>query len=117
MDEKARRTYDRLQQVRYNSPGSFSSVLSTFFLQAKKAALLRNDQLDSKRRKLKSDLEARERNIGVFVDAKQQFANAEEQFKAEIDRLRKEGSRLVEEEQRLMREQIHKNNPVSTNGE
>lgn len=89
-DEKARRTYDQYQQ-------------------AKRAAQLRNDQLDIKRRKLKSDLEARERNIGVTVDAnKAQFANVEEQLKAEIDRLRKEGSRLVEEEQRLMREQIQK---------
>lgn len=97
-DEKARRTYDRFQQ-------------------AKKAAQLRNDHLDSKRRKLKSDLEARERNIGVYVDEKKQFANVEEQLKVEVERLRKEGSRLLEEEQRLMREQIHKNSAVPTNGE
>lgn len=88
-DEKARSTYDKYQQ-------------------AKKAAQLRNDQLDIKRRKLKSELEARERNIGVRVDVQTPtFANVEQELKAEIDRLRKEGSRLLEEEQRLMREQIH----------
>lgn len=65
--------------------------------------------MDIKRRKLKSDLEARERNIGVNVDSSNsQFANVEEQLKAEIDRLRKEGSHLLEEEQRVMREQIHR---------
>lgn len=98
-DEKARSTYDKYQQ-------------------AKKAARLRNDQLDIKRRKLKDDLEARERNIGVRVEtsSSQSFANAEQQLKAEMDRLRKEGSRLLEEEQRLMREQIHKTNVASTNG-
>lgn len=93
-DEKARSTYDKYQQ-------------------AKKAAALRNDQLDIKRRKLKNDLEARERNIGVKVESSTKsasFANVEEQMKAEIDRLRKEGSRLVEEEQRLMREQIYRAN-------
>lgn len=89
-DEKGRSIYDRYQQ-------------------AKKAAQLRNDQLDIKRRKLKSDLEARERNIGVKVEStKDPFVNVEEQLKAEIDRLRKEGSKLLEEEQRMMREQIQK---------
>lgn len=94
-DEKARSTYDKFQQ-------------------AKKAAQLRNDQLDIKRRKLKADLEARERGVNVKVETTTtSFANAEEQLKTEIDRLRKEGSRLLEEEQRLMREQIHKNSSAA----
>lgn len=95
-DEKARSTYDKYQQ-------------------AKRAAQLRNDQLDIKRRKLKQDLEARERNVGVKDD--KQFANAGEALSAEIDRLRKEGSRLLEEEQRLMRDHISKGTSIVTESE
>lgn len=99
-DEKARSTYDKYQQ-------------------AKKAAQLRNDQLDLKRRKLKSDLEARERGVYIPTEdiSNQSFGNVEEQLKAEIDRLRKEGSRLLEEEQRLMKEQLKQTTtaiPVAT---
>ena len=63
-------------------------------LKARKANELRNRQLDAKRRKLKDDLEAREREAAdsafATVVAKK---TEEERLAAEIERLRKEGSR------------------------
>lgn len=85
-DEKARSVYDKYQQ-------------------AKRATQIRNNQLDAKRRKLKDDLEERERQATYNVVEKK-FVNVEDQLKAEVDRLRKEGSKLLEEEQRYLREQI-----------
>uniref|UniRef100_A0A336MZA4 CSON008137 protein n=1 Tax=Culicoides sonorensis TaxID=179676 RepID=A0A336MZA4_CULSO len=103
LDTTARSAYDRM-------------------LNAKKAAELRNKQLDTKRQKLKSDLEERERQAQVNVLKKgtyhTQNKTPEEIFKEEFDRLRKEGSRLVEEEQELMRQQLrqeilkHESTPI-----
>lgn len=91
LDTTARTAYDRL-------------------LNAKKAAELRNKQLDSKRQKLKSNLEERERQAQSNLLKKgtyhTQTKTPEELFKEEFDRLRKEGSRLVEEEQEMMRQQL-----------
>ncbi|KAL4715723.1 hypothetical protein ACJJTC_006302 [Scirpophaga incertulas] len=75
-------------------------------LRAKEAAKLRHQQLDSKRQKLKEDLERREREAslgqgGVNLTDEQKLA-------AEIERLRKEGSRLLQEEQRKLKEEIQK---------
>ncbi|CAD7092102.1 unnamed protein product [Hermetia illucens] len=80
-------------------------------LNAKKAAELRNKQLDSKRQKLKAELEQREREANSkLVKGPSKSYNVqktpEEQLKDEIERLRKEGSRLLEEEQELMRQQL-----------
>ncbi len=74
-------------------------------LKARKANALRNKQLDSKRKKLKDDLESRERNAAASAafDAKWKAKTEEERLKDEIDRLQKEGSRLIEEEQESMR--------------
>ena len=73
-------------------------------LKARKANELRNRQLDAKRRKLKDDLEAREREAAdsafATVVAKK---TEEERLAAEIERLRKEGSRQLEEEQEAMK--------------
>lgn len=76
---------------------------------AKKAAQLRNLQLDSKRQKLKADLEQRERYAETtFYNTTSYSTNKtdEEKLQAEIERLRMEGSRLLEEEHRIMREQL-----------
>lgn len=92
-DESARAAYDRV-------------------LNAKKAAALRHQELDSKRRKLIEDLERREKEASEQAKAKRtgystsQSKTPEEQLKAEMDRLRKEGSRLLEEEQELMRQKL-----------
>ncbi|XP_062561069.1 dnaJ homolog subfamily C member 17 [Armigeres subalbatus] len=88
IDSSARSAYDKL-------------------LNAKKAAQLRTQQLDSKRQKLKEDLEERERKAretakGVFKVQK----TPEELFQEEFERLRKEGSKLLEEEQEFMRQQL-----------
>uniref|UniRef100_A0A182MG93 DnaJ homolog subfamily C member 17 n=1 Tax=Anopheles culicifacies TaxID=139723 RepID=A0A182MG93_9DIPT len=90
MDVSARAAYDRL-------------------LNAKKAAQLRTKQLDSKRQKLKADLEERERQAKEAATGGYKTASnktPEELFQEEFERLRKEGSKLIQEEQELMRQQL-----------
>jgi DnaJ family protein C protein 17 len=95
-DKNAREAYDRT-------------------LKAKELAKERTRVLDSKRRKLKEDLERREQaakesastarsNAAVFEDT----VTDEERLQKEIDRLKKEGSRALREEQELIRQQILK---------
>uniref|UniRef100_A0A1B6INP3 DnaJ homolog subfamily C member 17 n=1 Tax=Homalodisca liturata TaxID=320908 RepID=A0A1B6INP3_9HEMI len=86
IDESARAAYDKV-------------------INAKKAAALRNKELDSKRKKLKEDLEAKERQAQTEEIREK---SAEEKFKAEIDRLRKEGSKQLEEEIEFVRSQIQR---------
>ncbi|CAJ1073791.1 dnaJ homolog subfamily C member 17 [Xyrichtys novacula] len=71
---------------------------------AKKQAEERNRKLDDKRKKIKLDLEARERLAESQTQEEVQTRTLEE----EIVRLREEGSRQLEEEQRLIREQIQR---------
>lgn len=93
MDASARSAYDRM-------------------LRAKKANELRNQQLDSKRQKLKSDLEAREREAaGRKTGGKTQ--TPEELFKSEFDRIMKENKKLLEEENEILRQQIYKDRQTS----
>ncbi|XP_068627912.1 dnaJ homolog subfamily C member 17 [Battus philenor] len=75
-------------------------------LRAKAAAKLRHKELDSKRQKLKEDLERREREA-----TQSQYSNLtdEQKLAAEIQRLQKEGSRLLQEEQQRIKEEIQKN--------
>lgn len=90
IDASARSAYDKL-------------------LNAKKAAQLRTQQLDSKRQKLKNDLEERERRAREAGSGKAAYKvnkTPEELFQEEFERLRKEGSKLIEEEQELMRQQM-----------
>ncbi|XP_053671231.1 dnaJ homolog subfamily C member 17 [Anopheles nili] len=90
LDVSARAAYDRL-------------------LNAKKAAKLRTKQLDSKRQKLKADLEERERQAKEAATGGYKAASTktpEELFQEEFDRLRKEGSKLIKEEQEMMRRQL-----------
>ncbi|XP_012265288.2 dnaJ homolog subfamily C member 17 isoform X1 [Athalia rosae] len=85
-DESARAAYDKV-------------------LNAKHQAKLRTKQLDSKRKKLKEDLEAREeayRNSQKHGDVK----SDEQKLQAEIERLRKVGSKQVEEEIAFVRQQV-----------
>ncbi|KDR16157.1 DnaJ-like protein subfamily C member 17 [Zootermopsis nevadensis] len=88
-DESARAAYDRV-------------------LNAKKAAKLRHRELDSKRQKLKEQLEARERQAEEFSKQNRSFTSKtdEEKLQDEIERLRKEGSKQVKEEQEYVRQQI-----------
>ena len=92
-DEKTRAAYDNL-------------------LKARKAAELRIRQLDGKRRKLRDDLEERERNAKIEETISK--VTEEEKLAKEIERLRKEGSRLLEEEQDLMKQQIREEQQRTT---
>lgn len=78
-------------------------------LRAKKAHELRNKQLDSKRQKMKSELEARERQASsnkTGYSGKQQ--TPEELFKAELERIMRENKKLLEEENENLRQQIYR---------
>uniref|UniRef100_A0A1B6DJR7 DnaJ homolog subfamily C member 17 n=1 Tax=Clastoptera arizonana TaxID=38151 RepID=A0A1B6DJR7_9HEMI len=90
LDESARAAYDKV-------------------INAKKAAALRNQALDSRRKKLKEDLEARERQAQEEASGfKKNTKIAEEKLQAEIERLRKEGSKELEEEVEYVRQKILK---------
>ncbi|KAL8594759.1 hypothetical protein ACOMHN_047477 [Nucella lapillus] len=87
-------------------------------LRAKKLAEERNRQLDSKRRKLKDDLETKERR----AERREDDSRAKHNLLSEIERLRKEGSKLLEQEQQFMKEQMNSSKKVdddsdSDNGE
>ncbi|CAH1974638.1 unnamed protein product [Acanthoscelides obtectus] len=78
----------------------------------KQEAALRHKELDSKRRKLKEDLEDRERKAaGKGVSEK----TADQKLKEEIERLRKEGSKQVEEEIEYIRRKIQEEQEQSAN--
>lgn len=88
MDASARSAYDRM-------------------LRAKKATELRNRQLDSKRQKMKSDLEAREREAaGNRTSFNGKSKTPEEIFKSEFERIMKENKKLLEDENEILRQQI-----------
>lgn len=72
-------------------------------LNARKASALRNRQLDGKRKKLKDELEARERAAKEDVISE---AEATAKLSAEIERLRKEGSKQLEKENELLKKEI-----------
>ncbi|XP_054710440.1 dnaJ homolog subfamily C member 17-like [Uloborus diversus] len=72
-------------------------------LNARKASQIRNKELDSKRRKLKEDLEAREKNAENYKEV-----DPAVKLREEIERLRKEGSKLLEQEKELLRQEIER---------
>ncbi|XP_063538555.1 dnaJ homolog subfamily C member 17 [Cydia strobilella] len=75
-------------------------------LRAKEAAKLRHKELDSKRQKLKEDLERRERE--AMSGSGMNNLTDEQKLAAEIQRLQKEGSRLLQEEQKRVKEEIQR---------
>uniref|UniRef100_A0ACB8G4D5 DnaJ (Hsp40), sub C, member 17 n=1 Tax=Sphaerodactylus townsendi TaxID=933632 RepID=A0ACB8G4D5_9SAUR len=72
---------------------------------AKKQAAERTEKLDERRKKVKLDLEARERQAQAEV-SKEEEIRITRTLEEEILRLREEGSRQLEEQQRLIQEQI-----------
>lgn len=74
---------------------------------AKKQAEERTRRLDDKRKKIKLDLEARERQAEEESSKVEEF-KISRTLEEEIARLREEGSRQLQEEQRLIREQIQR---------
>lgn len=90
IDESARAAYDKV-------------------INAKKAAQLRNRELDSRRKRFKEELEAREKQAQEDASVyRGKTKTAEEKLQAEIDRLRKESSKLLKEEVAYVQEQIAK---------
>lgn len=91
-DESARAAYNRV-------------------LNARKAAAVRHQQLDSKRKKLIEDLNRREQEANSAAAKRKTYTteakSPEEQLADEMARLRKEGSRLLAEEQELMQKQLY----------
>ncbi|XP_046741404.1 dnaJ homolog subfamily C member 17 [Diprion similis] len=86
-DESARAAYDKV-------------------INAKLQAKLRSKQLDSKRKKLKEDLEAREEAYRKSQIQGGDTKTDEQRLQAEIERLRTEGSKQVEEEVAFVRQQV-----------
>ncbi|KAK7153472.1 hypothetical protein R3I93_011399 [Phoxinus phoxinus] len=78
---------------------------------AKKQAEERNRKLDDKRKKIKLDLEARERWADTV---KTEEVKTTRTLEEEIARLREEGSRELQEQQRLVREQIQRETNAHT---
>ncbi|KAF4017309.1 hypothetical protein G4228_008623 [Cervus hanglu yarkandensis] len=73
---------------------------------AKKQAAERTQKLDERRKKVKLDLEARERQAQTLGSKEEEESGSARTLEQEIERLREEGSRQLEEQQRLIREQI-----------
>lgn len=76
-------------------------------LKARQAAQARTRELDNKRKKLKEDLEAKER---ACKDSDVNSVDASAKLLQEIERLRKEGSRQLQEEIELLKKKITEEN-------
>ncbi|XP_075700878.1 dnaJ homolog subfamily C member 17 isoform X1 [Rhinoderma darwinii] len=82
---------------------------------AKEAAAKRTQKLDAKRKKVKLDLEAREKEAQTRVTEEEE-AHVARMLEKEIIRLREEGSRQLEEQQRLVWEQVKLEKVQKTQG-
>ncbi|KAK6479182.1 dnaJ-like protein subfamily C member 17-like [Huso huso] len=82
---------------------------------AKKLAEERTRKLDDKRKKIKLDLEARERQAQAH-NLEEEEIKITRTLEEEIIRLREEGSRQLQEEQRLIKEQIQREREVGAGG-
>ncbi|XP_014358551.2 dnaJ homolog subfamily C member 17 [Papilio machaon] len=105
-DPKAAETFHELSRALEILTDAGARTAYDKVLKAKAAAKLRHKQLDSKRQKLKEDLERREREAASGKDSK---LTDEQKLAAEIQRLQKEGSRLLQEEQQRIKEEIRRN--------
>jgi len=92
-DEAAKKVYDKL-------------------LLARKAARIRLREQDSKRKKLREELEEREKTAESDI-----ILTESEKLKAEIDRLRKEGSSILKEETAKLAEDLKHSATISDNEE
>ncbi|CAG9864680.1 unnamed protein product [Phyllotreta striolata] len=103
-DPNAAKKFHELSKILEVLTDSSARAAYDKVLKAKKEAILRHKELDSKRRKLKEDLEAREKGgIGRHKEK-----SASQLLKEEIERLRKEGSKQVEEEIEMVRRELEK---------
>lgn len=113
-DPKAAEAFHELSQALEILTDASARAAYDKVFRAKAAAKLRHQELDSKRQKLKENLERREKEAasgsGVNLTDEQKLA-------AEIARLQKEGSSLLQQEQKRMKDEIQKtmgllNDPV-----
>ncbi|KOX75284.1 DnaJ like protein subfamily C member 17 [Melipona quadrifasciata] len=81
-------------------------------INAKYQAKLRAKEFDSKRKKLKEDLEARENAYKESLNTDSNFKSDKDKLQAEIERLQKEGSRQLQEEIALMKKRFEKQSNV-----
>ncbi|XP_043515224.1 dnaJ homolog subfamily C member 17 [Frieseomelitta varia] len=88
-DTSARAAYDKVVNAKYQ-------------------AKLRAKEFDSKRKKLKEDLEARENAYKESLNTDSNFKSDKDKLQAEIERLQKEGSRQLQEEIALMKKRFEK---------
>ncbi|KAM3961505.1 dnaJ homolog member 15 [Aphomia sociella] len=105
-DPKAAETFHELSRALEILTDVSARAAYDKVLRAKAAAKLRHQQLDSKRQKLKEDLERREREASSLGGATN--LTDEQKLAAEIERLQREGSRLLQEEQQRVKEEIQK---------
>ncbi|CAB3247324.1 unnamed protein product [Arctia plantaginis] len=103
-DPKAAETFHELSRALEILTDVSARAAYDKVLRAKEAAKLRHQQLDTKRQKLKEDLERREKEAEAGKSASN-LTDAQK-LAAEIERLQKEGSRLLQEEQLRMKEEI-----------
>ncbi|CAG9788184.1 unnamed protein product [Diatraea saccharalis] len=105
-DPKAAETFHELARALEILTDVSARLAYDKVLRAKEAAKLRHQELDSKRQKLKEDLEQREKQ----ASAGQGTVNLtdEQKLAAEIQRLQKEGSRLLQEEQQKVKDEIQR---------
>lgn len=87
-------------------------------LRAKKDSELRYRQLDSKRKKFKDELEARERAAQQKQTSSSQAPqkSPEEQLRAQVERLRKQGSSQLAEEQEKIRTELAREREQTSQG-
>ncbi|KAJ0176096.1 hypothetical protein K1T71_008270 [Dendrolimus kikuchii] len=105
-DPKAAETFHQLSQALEILTDASARAAYDKVLRAKEAAKLRHQELDSKRQKLKEDLERREQEA---VSGKGTVNLTDEQkLAAEIARLQEEGSRLLRDEQKRMKDEIQR---------
>ncbi|XP_023949304.1 dnaJ homolog subfamily C member 17 [Bicyclus anynana] len=103
-DPKAAETFHQLSHALEILTDSVARAAYDKVLRAKAAAKLRHKELDSKRQKLKEDLERREREAGSKMTL-----TVEQKLAAEIERLQREGSRILLEEQQRVKEELQRN--------
>ncbi|XP_060804148.1 dnaJ homolog subfamily C member 17 isoform X2 [Amyelois transitella] len=105
-DPKAAETFHELSRALEILTDKSAREAYDKVLKAKAAAKIRHQQLDSKRQKLKEDLERREREASSGSGAIN--LTDEQKLAAEIERLQREGSRLLLEEQQRMKNEIQR---------
>lgn len=108
-DPDAARKFHELSKVLEILTDTIARAAYDKVLKGKKEALLRHKKLDSKRQKLKEELEEREKQTNLKK-------SAAFELKQEIERLRKEGSKAVDEEVQYVLRKVQESLNQTTSG-